>query len=127
MSNYQTVIAWQKAMDFADTVYEVVARFDGPGTYALANQMRRAAISIPSNIAEGNGRGRYRESINFVRYARGSTMELETQAIFAARRKLISPDREADLLKQTAEVARVINGLLRYLNKKARGQKAAKM
>ncbi|HEX7420465.1 MAG TPA: four helix bundle protein, partial [Thermoanaerobaculia bacterium] len=87
--------------------------------FALADQMRSSALSVPSNIAEGNGRWSSLEYRQFVRQARGSTMELETQIIFARRRKLIAESVEAELLRRTAEVARLINGLLRYLSKRA--------
>ena len=121
MSAYQKLIAWQKAMDLADAVYDAVDTFVRPGMFALADQMRRAALSVPSNIAEGQGRWSFREYRQFLRQARGSTLELETQIIFARRRKLIAEAVEENLLQQTAEVARVINGLLKYLNR--RGEK----
>jgi four helix bundle protein len=119
MSNYQTLLAWQKAMDLADSVYDAVDHFVKPAVFALADQMRKSALSVPSNIAEGNGRWSNLEYRQFVRTARGSTMELETQIIFARRRKLIAESVEAQLLQRTAEVARLINGLLRYLSKRA--------
>jgi four helix bundle protein len=119
MSQYQKLLVWQKAMDLADSVYDVVADFANPGVFALADQMRRSALSVPSNIAEGNGRWSRPEYRQFLRQARGSTMELETQIIFARRRKLVSESVEAQLLQRTAEVARLINGLLRYLAKQA--------
>jgi four helix bundle protein len=120
MSNYQTLLAWQKAMDLADSIYDVVNHFSTPATFALSDQMRRSALSVPSNIAEGNGRWSAIEYRHFVRQARGSTLELETQIIFARRRHLIADGVEAELLQRTAEVARLLNGLLRYLGNRAK-------
>ena len=115
MSNYQSVKAWQKAMDLAEAVYDAAETFARPGYFMLADQIRNAALSIPSNIAEGNGRGSYRDYRKFVFYARGSAMEVETQIIFARRRKLITEDMEKALLRRTVETARSINWLLKYL------------
>ena len=106
-------------MDLADSMYDMVEGLVQQRLYALADQMRRSALSVPSNIAEGNGRWSSLEYRQFLRHARGSTMELETQIIFARRRKLIADSVENDLLQRTAEVARLINGLVRYLSKRA--------
>ena len=79
MKNYKELIFWQKSMDLAAEIYKLVKLLPKEETYALSDQMRRAVVSIPSNIAEGQGRGSTREYIQFLNIARGSCFELDTQ------------------------------------------------
>jgi four helix bundle protein len=117
----KTVIAhkdlevWKKAMDLAAQVYSLTARFPKEELYGLTSQIRRSAVSIPSNIAEGAARHSRKEFIHFLHIASGSVAELETQLLLATLMGFISRDNP---LPQTEEVRKMLLGLLRSLKKK---------
>lgn len=113
MTSYRELIAWQKAMDVVVEVYRVSAKFPASEQFALTNQVRRAAVSIPSNVAEGQGRGTDKEFGHFLRISRGSIQEVETQMILAQRLAYVTERETAACLGQLDEVSRVISGLLR--------------
>ena len=81
--NYRDLIAWQKAKSLALSVYRCTRQFPRDEIYGLTSQMRRAAVSVPSNIAEGKGRRSQKELLQFLYHARGSLLELETQLSIA--------------------------------------------
>jgi len=83
--HFKDLIAWQKAMDLVQTFYEVTERFPKREVYSLTDQIRRAAVSVPSNIAEGQAHFHHREFLHFLQHARGSLAELETQLLIAQR------------------------------------------
>ena len=83
--HYSDLIVWQKAMDLVVHVYEVTESFPQREVFGLTNQVRRAAVSIPSNIAEGQGRGTTKDFLHFLAIARGSLQEVETQLLLAYR------------------------------------------
>jgi four helix bundle protein len=113
MSNtYRDLIAWQKAMDLAQEVYAITAAFPVEERYGLISQMRRCAVSIASDIAEGQGRLTTRDWQHFLSQARGSTHELETQLMLSRRFKFGDMSRLDKCLQSTEEVGRIINGLL---------------
>jgi four helix bundle protein len=109
---YKDLIAWQKAMDLAEDIYRLTIGFPREELYGLTSQMRRCATSAPSNLAEGQGRTTPGEFKQFLGHARGSLLELETQPQLAARLGYCSADREKALLMLSAEVGRVLNGLI---------------
>ena len=111
--NYQGLIAWQRAMDLVTDVYSETSGFPREEMSGLTNQLRRAAVSIPANIAEGQGRGGDREFRQFLRISHGSLREVETHLIIAARLKYMAVPRTDALLDKAAEVGRLIKGLLR--------------
>ena len=113
--NYQELIAWQKAMDLVEGVYRVTRAFPKEELYALTNQLRRASVSIPSNIAEGQGRGTANELAHFLRIAHGSLREVETQLMIAQRLGYVTPDLLKPLFDLAGEVGRLINGLIRSI------------
>src|SRR5207245_10659241 len=115
--SYRDLVAWQRAMDLADEIYACARDLPKYELFALASQMRRAAVSIPCNIAEGHGRYNLRDFRHFIRVARGSALELETEIIIAARQDYFGADKAEQLLKQTAIVGRLINGLIRHITK----------
>jgi len=86
--SYKELIAWRKAMDLVVEVYRVTRSFPGDELYGLTSQLRRAAVSVPSNIAEGQARYSRREFCHFLTIARGSLAEIETQVRIAARARL---------------------------------------
>jgi four helix bundle protein len=116
LRRYQDLIAWQKAMDLVTRVYEVTGGFPRREMYGLTNQLRRAAVSVPSNIAEGQGRKAGREFLRYLAISRGSLQELETQIIIASRLGYIEEPEHIDLIEKITEVSRVISGLSNSLS-----------
>jgi four helix bundle protein len=100
-------------MQLVEDVYRVTRGFPRDELYGLTAQIRRSAISIPSNIAEGIGRHSDREFSQFLRHARGSILELETQLLIGQRLKYVDDSAAEQLMKQTAEIGRMLNGLLK--------------
>jgi four helix bundle protein len=116
MAIYRSLIAWQKAIDLACDIYTIAERFPNRERFVLAQQICDAAISVPSNIAEGRGRGTRKDFCHFLYYARGSVYELETHLTMARRLRYVTEQEEADLLERSARVLRLINGLIRRLS-----------
>jgi four helix bundle protein len=114
--SYRDLIAWQKAMELVVLVYEVTRRFPREELYGLTNQLRRAAVSIPSNIAEGQGRKSMGEFSHFLTIAYGSLQETETQIMIACRLGYLDVELERNLLARCAEVGRLVNGLSHALS-----------
>lgn len=115
VQHYAELIAWQKAMDLAVGVYKATANYPESERFGLVNQTRRAAVSVPSNIAEGQGRGTTKDFCQFLYIARGSLQEMETQTILAERLGFLSPEARANLNNLSTEVGRILGGLLRSL------------
>jgi len=108
---------WKQAMDLVDAIYRITQRFPRDELYGLVTQMRRAAVSIPSNVAEGAARSGKKEFKQFLRVSLGSLAELETQVLIS--RKLNYMDREEALLERIETVRRLLLGLVRHLKKEA--------
>ena len=115
MNSFRGLEAWQKAMDLVDAIYDATRSFPQSELYCLSSQMRKAAISIPSDIAEGRGRHTLPDYRHFLYEARGGTQELETQIEIAIRQNFIDTQRGSQLIALVNEVGRLINGLLRSL------------
>jgi four helix bundle protein len=120
LRSYKELVVWQRALDLVGEVYAVSKAFPRDEVYGLTAQLRRSAVSVPSNIAEGQGRATRGEFIQFLCHARGSLFELETQIILSLRLNYISADVEERLLMRLTEVARLLNGLLTSLGTAAR-------
>lgn len=118
LRSYRELVAWQKAMDLVDLVYTLARAWPREELYGLTAQIRRAAVSVPSNIAEGQGRSSTKEFLNHLSIAYGSLMEVETQAIVAQRQSYLSEADTEILLAKAAEVGRLINGLYNSLTSK---------
>jgi len=118
VKSYRELIVWQKAMDLTINVYELTRSFPREEIYGLTSQLRRAAISIPSNIAEGQGRRTPKQFLYFLNIAYGSLQETETQIILAARLGYLQPEQETQLLEPCAEIGKLINGLTKSLRRK---------
>ena len=116
--SYRDLIAWQKAMDFVTAVYRATASVPRDEIYGLTSRLRRAAVSIPSNIAESQGRQSTREIINFLSIAYGSVNEAQTQLLIAQRLGYLDDSDCQSLIEQSYELARIINGLSRSLTAK---------
>ncbi|HEY3158505.1 MAG TPA: four helix bundle protein [Vicinamibacterales bacterium] len=113
--NYQDLIAWQKAMDLCESLYKATEKMPRDERFGLTSQMRRAAVSIPSNIAEGQGLGSDGNFLHHLHISYGSLRELETQVILATRLRYLN-DVEP-LLEQCSEVGRLLNGLMKSMGR----------
>ncbi|MCO6436974.1 MAG: four helix bundle protein [Phycisphaerae bacterium] len=111
MRSYRDLVAWQKAIHLCKLVYRISSEFPDRERFGLTAQIRRAAVSIPSNIAEGYGRRRTQDYLRFLDVARGSLCEVETQAVLAHELEMIGVElaREVDLA--ATELHRVLFGL----------------
>lgn len=109
--SYRDLLAWQRAMEFVLHVYQSTKAFPRDEVYGLATQMRRAAIAIPANIAEGQARYSSVEFHNFLGRARGSLVEVETEVMLAQNLQYLSPERGQELLDKASELGKILNGL----------------
>ena len=115
--SYSDLIVWNKAIDLVTQVYLATQNFPKDELFGLTNQIRKAAISIPSNIAEGRGRLTKGEFKLFLGHARGSLAELETRIVIAKNLDYLDDIEGNKLLQQIAEVGRLLNGLLSSIKK----------
>lgn len=113
--SYRDLIAWQKSFDLVLNIYRCTQDFPEPETYGLVAQLRRAAVSIPSHIAEGHARLSTGEFRQFLGQAMGSLMEIETQILIAQSLGYLDAEGSTNLLHLTSEVGKILNGLLRSL------------
>ena len=109
---YKDLIAWKKAIDLVELIYRLTDKFPFSERTRLSDQLRRAAISVPSNIAEGQARYSPRDFARFLRTARASLAEIETQLITAARLGHLNAETSAAALQRADEVSRIVSGLL---------------
>ncbi len=115
IKSFKDLHAWQKSMEFAAMVYEITAEFPKEERYGIVSQMRRAAISIPSNIAEGHSRNTTGEFVQFLGIAKGSLAELETLILMSIRLGYIDELPANNALEPCAVTGRLLNGLVRSL------------
>ncbi|WP_076791017.1 four helix bundle protein [Chlorobium sp. KB01] len=111
VQNYRELIVWQKAMDMVEWVYQATKAFPKEELYGLTNQVRRAAVSIPSNIAEGQARQSTAEFKNFLSIAQGSRAEVETQIMIAQRLGYLPQQQTDQILNLSEEIKRMIYSL----------------
>ena len=116
MRSYRDLKVWQRAMDLTVRTYEITRRFPAEEKYGLVSQMRRAAASVPANIAEGQARRSDKEFLQMLGIARGSLAEVETFVTLSVRLRLIGRESSDDLLEECAEINRMMNGLMRALS-----------
>jgi four helix bundle protein len=112
---YRDLELWQTAMDLVVECYQAARSFPQYETFGLCSQLRRAAVSVPANIAEGHGRQHRPEFIQHLHIALGSLAEVETHVEIAQRLGYFGPADAEKLIKRTNEVGRLLNGMLRYL------------
>jgi len=124
-NSYRELKVWQKSIDLAEQVYRLTERFPSAEMYGLAKQMRRASVSIASNIAEGWGRRSRREYSQFVAIARGSNDELQTQLVIAERLGFAEPANIHQVLNLSDEIGRMLNGLYTFLQRPKGSSKEA--
>jgi four helix bundle protein len=109
---YEDLRVWRRAMDLVLCVYRCTSSFPKQEIYGLTSQMRRSAVSIPSNIAEGKGRYHRKELLQFLFHARGSLLELRTQITIARELGFLGDAEGKSLTDQASEVGRLLNGLI---------------
>lgn len=110
--SYRDLVAWKKARIFVAEIYRTTRAFPKDELYGLTNQLRRAAVSVPSNIAEGQARYSRREFHHFLNNARGSLAEVETQLMIANDLGYLSSEEAEFLLGRASELGRILNGLI---------------
>lgn len=115
--NYQDLVAWQKAMGLVEAVYEATTSMPAGERFGLTAQMRRAAVAVPANIAEGQGRRTRGAFAHHLSIAHGSIRELETHAMLAGRLQMLPEAAVADIVTRTSEVGRLITGLSKSLER----------
>ncbi len=112
---YKDLIVWQKSMDLVDEIYKLTRKLPKEETYALANQMRRAVVSIPSNIAEGYERSSTKDYAKFLVIARGSRAELETQLYICVRQNYLTKEETQNAFLLCDEIKKMLTSLLKKL------------
>jgi four helix bundle protein len=120
VTSYRELKVWQAAMDLAVSIYAVTADYPASERYGIVQQMRRAAVSIPSNIAEGYGRRTARQRYNFLENALGSLFELETQTELSARLRFLNETEANRLADSIRGIGRGLTALMRYVQDEAR-------
>ncbi len=118
VQNYRELEVWQKGLDLVVLIYRETARFPREEIYGLTNQLRRASVSIPSNIAEGQGRRSTKEFLHHLSIARGSALEVQTQLEIAKRLQYLTEDQATELDCLTVMVIRLLSGLMNALDRK---------
>ncbi len=113
--SYRDLIVWQKGIALVKRIYEITATFPTEEKFGLMSQMRRAAVSIPSNIAEGQARKSTREFVQFISNAEGSLAELDTQIVLGQELNLVNAMESQKTALQIDELRRMLNSLRRRL------------
>jgi four helix bundle protein len=115
---YQELEVWQRAMELVTLVYRLTADFPEREKFGLTNQLRRAAVAVPSNVAEGQGRRTTKDFLCFLSISRGSLQEVETQIEIARRLNYLPDEQASQVLDLAGTVGRLLNGLMSALNRK---------
>ena len=114
-SSYRDLLVWQKAMELVNQVYSVTDDFPQNELFGLTSQIRRSAVSIPSNIAEGHGRNSNKEFLRFIYIALGSLAELDTQTEIATRQQMLTEAQATSIFQQITETRKMLYGLANSL------------
>jgi four helix bundle protein len=114
VKSYTELIVWKKARDLTNLIYTITGKFPVSEQYGLTSQIRRCAVSIPSNIAEGSGRNHAKDAMQFFYISRGSLYELETQLYLAFDQKFINQIQRDKALGEVTECKKLLNGYIRY-------------
>ena len=121
-TSHKDLVLWQKSMDLAAEVYRLARCFPSFELFGLGAQLRRAAVSVPSNVAEGAARRTTRDFISFLHIARGSLAELETQLLLARRLRYVDDASAQSLAARVDEVGRLLNAVIRGLRRRLDAQ-----
>ena len=114
--SYKDLLVWQRSMDLVEAIYRITANLPASEQFGLVAQMRRSAVSVPSNVAEGYGRqatGEYRHHLSF---SRGSLLELETQLLLCRRLNYVQMDEADAVLDEIAEISKMFGSLISKLS-----------
>src|SRR5689334_1865607 len=111
INNFKELKVWQKGMDLAQKIYCHTKTFPKEELYGLTSQVRRSALSVPSNIAEGHNRHATKEFLYFIKIALGSIAEVETQILFAERLQYLSGDEAEELVRAIHEIGRMLRAM----------------
>lgn len=117
MSDFKDLQVWQKSIDFVTEIYKATDTFPENEKFGLVAQLRRAAVSIPSNISEGSTRRSKVDFIQYLKIARGSAAEIETQLIIARKINFLSDESYNMLTETILEISKMLNGLIKSLSK----------
>ena len=115
IQSYRDLLAWQKAMDLVEIAYRMSLKLPKEEKFALSDQIRRAAVSIPSNFAEGQVRNSTKEFVQFLSIAKGSNAELYTQLLICVRLGYLTPDDTQQALSLSEEVSKMLSALIHRL------------
>jgi four helix bundle protein len=124
-TDYKQLAVWQQAMKLVREIYQCTRLFPREEVFGLSSQMRRAAVSVPSNIAEGKGRYSQKELVQFLYKSRGSLLELETQICIARDLGYVDDSVGQSLATRTLEVLRILNGLINRFQQEIQEQSSA--
>ena len=116
--SHRDLIVWQKSIDLVVECYQQSETFPKSELYGLTSQLRRAAVSVPANVAEGKGRRHTKSYLHFLDISYGSLMEVETLVEIASRLTFLLPEARDGLLARTGEIGRMLNGLIMALEQK---------
>jgi len=122
ISSYRDLDVWKQSRLLVKSVYQLSKSFPKEEQFGITNQLRRAAISVPSNLAEGSGRNHSKDSIQFFFIARGSLYEIETQLILASDLEFISRKQLDEVLEQVTRCKKLLNGFINYFQKQSTNQ-----
>ncbi|WP_089723994.1 four helix bundle protein [Candidatus Thiosymbion oneisti] len=111
VKSYQDLVVWQKSMELVERVYRMTKAFPKEEVYGLSSQIRRAVVSIPSNIAEGQARRTTADFLNFLSIAQGSRAEVETQTLIAQRLGYVTSGQISEILLLLEEISKMLNSL----------------
>jgi four helix bundle protein len=114
--SYRDLLVWQKAIELVTEIYGITSHFPKHELYGLSNQLRRSAVSVPSNIAEGQGRLSQREFRQFLGQARGSLLETETQLLIAQKLGYMDQQTLDAVMEHSGEVSRMLHRLLQVIS-----------
>jgi four helix bundle protein len=117
MKTHKDLIVWQKSLDFVTEIYQLTKSYPKDELYGLTNQLRRAAVSIPSNIAEGAARSTKKEFNQFLHISLGSLSEVETQLFISENLGYVSKDDSVSKIAKLTEIRRILLGLISSLEK----------
>ncbi len=115
MANFKELLVWQKSIDFVTEIYKITETFPKDETFGLKSQIRRASVSIPSNIAEGNSRRSKPDYLQFLKISRGSCAEVETQLIISRNLNFLKEENYQKLNQDIIEISKMLNGLINSL------------
>jgi len=120
IKSYKDLEVWKQSMDLVEECYRFSDRFPRSEEFGLRSQVRRSAVSVPSNIAEGNGRSTTGDYLRHVSIAHGSLMELETQVLIAGRLRYVDAAVVSEVMRRTDEIGRMLTALARRLREKVK-------